>query len=181
MVLGESARLRQIAGEQGLGRSGTVRAVFGVQLASAPFFRPTPHYLQRAHIETRSGVRVVIPHVRDILIAKLHRSRVEGQEGLVAKDRRAFQRVRALCDGHPNEHDVLADLIQCEPFFRPPLDGHLNSFRYNVEDLFSGVYGRRVDVAGEILAPAAELERGLRSTPTGVVAASLDELRPTRE
>jgi len=181
MVLTESARLRQIAKSLGLGCSGTVRPTYGVQICPPQLFLPTPHYLQRAYTEVRHGLRVVLPHLQDILIAKLHRARTEDQEGLVAKDRRAFQRVRELCSGHPTAEDLLADLIQCEPYFRLPHDGGLNSFRLNVEDLFSSLYEHRLDVEGEILVPARTAEQSLLRHPKGTVTEMLASLQPMRD
>lgn len=99
MVLEGGEALRRIATESGTACTGMGR--YGVQICPPQLFRPPPHYIQRAHLETRHGLKIIVPHLRDILIAKLHRSRVDGQEGLVPKDRRAFQRVRELSGGHP--------------------------------------------------------------------------------
>jgi len=167
MVLEGTEELRRIATESGAACTGMGR--YGVQICPPQLFRPPPHYLQRAHVETRQGLKIIVPHLRDILIAKLHRSRVDGQEGLVPKDRRAFQRVRELSAGHPTMSELLEDLIACEPCFRPLADGGVNFFRLNVEDMLSEFYGHRLDLQRDILGPASLATRhpdadGLEST-----------------
>ncbi len=157
MVLDAAARLREIATTAGVGRSGTLHSVYGVQICPPLLFRPTPHYLQRAHVETRHGLRIIVPHLRDILIGKLHRFRHEGQQGLAAKDRRAFQRVRELCNGHPTKGEFMADLVSCEPSFRPTHDGSVNAFRWNAMDALSIIYGHELDLQRDIVMPAAAI------------------------
>lgn len=181
MVLTDSTPLRQIAKALGIGRSGTLRPAYGVQICPPQLFRPTPHYLQRARVEVRHGLTVIIPHLSDILIAKLHRARTPDQEGLVPKDLRAFQRVRELCDGHPTEADMLADLIACEPSFRLPLDGSVNAFRLNAQALFLSVYGRPLDVQREIVTPALAAASVMQADAEPWVAEQLAKLQPTRE
>lgn len=155
MVLEGGEKLRRIAAEAGLGRAGNVRSAFGVQICPPLLFSPTPHYLQRAHTEVRHGFTIIVPHLRDILIAKLHRSRVEGQDALIPKDRRAFQRVRELSNGHPTLPEFLQDLVNCESSFRPPHDGGLNSFRFNAENALLEIYGHHLDLKRDILDPAS--------------------------
>lgn len=181
MVLSESARMREIAGKAGVGRSGTIRPAFGVQICPPELFKPTPHYLLRAHSEVRHGTEVIVPHLRDILIAKLHRSRNDGQRGLATKDSRAFCRVRERCQGHPTREELLEDLIPCEPYFRPTHDGSINSFRLNVEDLLADHYAHRFDLEKDILAPSRlAVER--QQQPGGKsIEEMLRELRPTRD
>lgn len=179
MVLEESPRLREIAIAAGLGRAGLAPA-FGVQICPPLLFRPTPHYLQRAHVETRHGLTVVVPHLRDILIGKLHRTRTDDQTGLIPKDRRAFQRVRELCDGHPTKGDLLEDLLGCEPDFRPRYDSGVNHFRLNVEDVLAEIYGHTFDLRRDILNVADQPENTL-PTKEGNVTWMLRELSPERE
>jgi hypothetical protein len=181
MVLSGGDDLRELAGRLGLGRSGSVRAAYGLQICPPQLFRPTPHYMQRAHLEKRHGVNVVVPHVRDILVAKLHRFREEGLRGIAAKDRKAFLRVRELSGGHPTDHEMIEDLRLCEPDLRVPDDGSVNAFRLNVLDLFSELFGRRIDLETEILGPGRESAR-IRpdhhgSDPGGL----LSGLEPTRD
>lgn len=159
MVLSGGEELRGLASRMGLGRSGTLKPVYGLRICPPQMFRPTPHYLQRAHVEQRHGIRVVVPHVRDILVAKLHRFCEVGQTGIAAKDRKAFQRVRELSGGHPAEEEMIEDLRWCEPSLRIPDDGSVNAFRLNVLDLFPELYGRKIDLESEILAPAREAGR----------------------
>lgn len=176
MVLEGGEKLRQIAAEAGLGRAGTVRSAFGVQICPPLLFNPTPHYLQRAHTEVRHGLTIIVPHLRDILIAKLHRSRVEGQETLIPKDRRAFQRVRELSDGHPTLPEFLQDLVNCESSFRPPHDGGLNSFRFNAENALHEIYGHRLDLKRDILDPASTATKPPVQPSPGFIAEQLKGL-----
>jgi hypothetical protein len=181
MVILETGRLRGIARGLVVENIGAPRPHYGLQICAPHWFRAAPHYLQRAWTGDRNGLRIVVPHVRDILLAKLHRSRVDGQEGLVAKDRRAFVRVRELCDGHPDTHDVLEDFVLCEPEFRVPTDGSVNSFRLNAMDLFREVFGRDLDLEREVLAPAraADIPNGGGDEPQ--LPELLSELDPDRD
>lgn len=176
MVLEGGEMLRRIAAEAGLGRAGTVRAAFGVQICPPLLFNPTPHYLQRAHTEVRHGLTIIVPHLQDILIAKLHRSRVEGQEALIPKDRRAFQRVRELSGGHPTLPELLQDLVNCESSFRPAHDGGLNSFRFNAENALHEIYGHYLDLKRDILDPAAIATQPPGQPPPGFIAERLKGL-----
>lgn len=182
MVTTGAAELRALAGEIGLGGGG-IRSGFAVQIFPPGFFRTTPRYLEpgRAHQEMRHGLRIIIPHVRDILIGKLHRSRTQDQDALDGKDLRAFLRVRQLTGGHPSESELLDDLISCEPSFRLPPDGGLNHFRLNVEDVWRAVFSRSVDVRGEIIEPA--LRQQILPDQPAVIDRDklLGDLRPTRE
>jgi hypothetical protein len=176
MVLEGGEKLRRIAAEAGLGRAGNVRSAFGVQICPPLLFNPTPHYLQRAHTELRHGLTIIVPHLRDILIAKLHRSRVEVQEVLIPKDRRAFQRVRELSGGHPTLPEFLQDLVNCESSFRPPHDGGLNSFRFNAENALHEIYGHRLDLKRDILDPASFAAQPPGQPSPGFIAEQLKGL-----
>ena len=167
MVFMETERLRELAHSPSLDRDR-----YHVQVCPPSLFLPAPHYLQRAHVETRHGLQIVVPHLMDILLAKLHRSRVEGQSGLVAKDLRAFRKVRQLCGSSPSADEMVAELRSCEAHFRPPLDGSVNSFKLNVLDLFEQVYGRPLDIATEIACT--------RPAPAEARSLGLDDLHPTR-
>lgn len=104
------------------------------------------------------------------------KARREGQTGLVPKDLRAFQRVRELCGGHPTLAEFLEDLVSLEPSFRPPLDGSINSFRFNVEDALASIYRHSFDLQRDILTPAV---RGIQppvSPAAGTIAQMLSEL-----
>lgn len=157
MVLSHAAELREIAADVVQSKTGA-GVMHGVQVCPADWFRTTPHYLARAHMETRHGLRIIVPHLRDVLIGKLHRARLEGQDGLVPKDLRAFSRVRQLCAGRPNEQDLLEDLRACEAYFRPLYDGQINSFKLNTLDLWRQLFLRDLDVNREITTPAFQEE-----------------------
>lgn len=176
MVLEGGEKLRQIAAEAGLGRAGNIRSAFGVQICPPLLFNPTPHYLQRAHTEVRQGLTIIVPHLRDILTAKLHRSRLEGQESLIPKDRRAFQRVRELSGGHPTLAEFLQDLVNCESSFRPPHDGGLNSFRFNAETALLEIYGHHLDLKRDILDPASFAAQPPGQPSPGFIAEQLKGL-----
>jgi hypothetical protein len=181
MVLSDAERLRGVADRSGFGGTGTRsnQPAYGVQICPPRFFKPPPHYLQRAHTELRHGIPVVVPHVRDVLIAKLHRFRSESQEGLVLKDSRAFDRVRALCGGRPSVEDLIEDLVQCEAEFRVPVDGSVNAFRLNVLDLFATHYGKKLDIEREIVQPLKLAEDQVRYF-TNEVTRMISELEPER-
>jgi hypothetical protein len=180
MVMSENASFREVAKKTGAGQSGLLRPAYGVQICPPQLFRTTPHYMQRARIEQRQGLNIVIPHVRDILIAKLHRFRGQDQQGLAAKDRRAFQRVRELCGGRPTEADVLEDLMLCASNLNITLEEGGNAFRLNTMDLFEELFQRRLDLEKEILEPvrAALPQAHLEAEE---VVQRLDALTPERD
>ena len=70
----------------------------------------------------------------------------------------------------------IEDLVSCEASFRPPLDGSLNSFRLNVEDVLASIYGCRLDLQNDILAPAARANKHPVAPEPGTVARMIDEL-----
>lgn len=181
MVSGDPARLRTVARKLELTAGGTLRPVFGLQLCPRYFFRTTAHYLQRAHVEMRHGIKVVIPHVRDVLVGKLHRSRIPEQESMAPKDLRAFQRVRQLCGGHPTEDDLIEDLLDCAPYFRLPEHDDVNYFRLNVEDLWINLFGRKLDVEERILQPLRTMEAETRHSDDTPISQMLDNLKPLRD
>lgn len=181
MVSGELPKLREVARKLELTAGGSLRPTFGLQLCPRHFFRTTAHYLQRAHIELRHGVKVIVPHVRDVLIGKLHRSRTPEQEQLVPKDMRAFHRVRQLCGGHPTEEDVIEDLLDCAPYFRMPDHGEVNNFRLNVMDLWLGLFGHALDVEAKILSRLREMEAETQHAVEMTIPQLLDDLRPERD
>ncbi len=181
MVLDGGERLREIAAQAGVGRGGALRPAYGVQICPPMLFRPTPHYLQRAHVEMRHGLKIIIPHPRDILIGKLHRSRQEGQLGLAPKDQRAFQRVRELCGGHPTKEEFLDDLVSCEPCFRPIYNGSINAFRFNASDALASIYDHAFDLQRDVLASAALASQPPFATENGAVATMISGLAPDQQ
>ena len=177
MVMEGSEQLRRIASEVGVSRTGSVRASYGVQICPPQLFSPTPHYLQRAHIEVRHGLTIVVPHVRDVLIGKLHRSRHEQQQGVAPKDRRAFQRIRELTGGRPTLEELLQDLSSCEASFRPRHDGGINSFRLNAEDILLELYGHQLDLQRDIIATSSLASQPPVSPSDGMVSDLLSKLK----
>ena len=146
-------RLEEIALALGLSKAeNRARERFYLELCGITAFRTTAAWHERTHREVRHGIPVVIPHVRDVLIGKLHRHRPAGQAGLSAKDLRAFLRVRELT-GHPTEEELLADLRLCPHAWQLPLSGVITDFRLNVEDLWPALYGHRLDITATILRP----------------------------
>jgi hypothetical protein len=123
----------------------------------------------------------VVPHVRDILIGKLHRFRDDGQRGLAAKDRRAFHRVLELCGGRPTDSDMLEDLRLCEANLRVPSDGSVNFFRLNALELFRSIYLRELDLESEIHAPARQAISRALGGEDPKIESLLDGLEPTRD
>jgi len=157
MVLSHAAELRQIAADVVPSKKGA-GVMHGVQVCPADWFRTKTHSLARANMERGPGLRIIVPHPRDVLIRKLHRARFEDQEGLVPKDLRAFVRVRQLCAGRPGEQDLLDDLRACEAYFRPLYDGQITSFKLNTLDLWRKLFLRDLDVDGEITTPVVREE-----------------------
>jgi hypothetical protein len=102
--------------------------------------------------ETRHGLPLQIPAVRDILVGKLHRRRQPGQTGVVPKDLRAFERVRELT-GHPTEDELLADILLCPHAWQLSLSGTVSDFRLNLEDLWPVFYSKPLDVGERIIRP----------------------------
>lgn len=181
MALAGNERLREIAKTAGLGATGSIRAAYGIQICPPQLFRTTPHYLLRARMERRHGIKVILPHLRDVLLAKLHRSRAPGQEGLVPKDRRAFQRVRELCGGHPTEADIIEDLRLCSQDLLIQAAEEPNAFRLNVLDLFRSVFGRGLDIENEILKPARQALGTVQDVDHEEIQRRLASLRPDRD
>lgn len=180
MALSERESLRDLAKRLGAGRGLADPFGYGLQICPPQLFLTTPHYLQRAWTEERHGLKVVVPHVRDILIGKLHRYREEGQQGLAPKDRRAFERVRDLC-GRPTDSDLVEDLRLCEAYLNLPADGSVNHFRLNAVDLFRSYCGRELDLKSEIFAPARSSIAEALGYPGAEIRSLLDELDPSRE
>lgn len=181
MVISQSERLRDLAKQLGVGRSGGVSVTYELQICPPQLFLTTPHYLHRAWVGERHGLTVVVPHVREILVGKLHRFRDEGQRGLAAKNRRAFERVRELSNGRPFDSDMLEDLRLCEASLRAPSDGAVNFFRLNVLDLFRTFYQRELDLESEVHARARRaISRALGEGDTAITPL-LDGLEPTRD
>jgi len=180
MVFSERESLRDLAKQVGAGRRGAARLRYGLQICPPQLFLTTPHYLQRAWVERRHGLTVVVPHVRDILIGKLHRFREEGQQGLAPKDRRAYERVRELC-GRPSDLDLVEDLRLCDSYLKIPADGSVNCFRLNALDIFRTIYRRELDLETEVLAPARRSLAEAIGESEAKIETLLDGLDPNRD
>lgn len=179
MAFTDNQVLRDLARAAGVGRSGSLRPDYGIQICPPQLFRTTPHYLLRAQIETRHGLKIIIPHVRDILIGKLHRSRSPEQDGLVAKDRRAFFRVRELSQGHPSEQDLIEDLRLCADDLALRTTEEGNAFRLNAMDLFQMLFQRPLNIQKEILTPVSQVVAP--SLKSSDVENLLKRLQPDRD
>ena len=159
MVLFDQEPLQKIADELGLGKAHHPAGKLYLEICKPFAFRSTPVYRDRAHEEMRHGFKIVVPHVRDILIGKLHRFRKPGQQGIEPKDMRAFVRVREVTGGHPTEQELLEDLRLCPHYFMVGTSALMLDFRLNVEDLWPALYGRSINVNEELLKPMiADLE-----------------------
>ncbi len=82
--------------EIGMGKSGKDDGHFYLDITPPSAFRSTESWFGRAHTETRHGLKIMIPQVRDALVGKLHRRRKPEIDGIEPKDLRAFVRVREL-------------------------------------------------------------------------------------
>lgn len=72
--------------EIGMGKSGKEEGLFYLDITPPSAFRSTEDWFSRAHTETRHGIKIMMPQVRDALVGKLHRFRKPGQDGIVPKD-----------------------------------------------------------------------------------------------
>ena len=72
--------------------------------------------------------------------------------------------------------EFLEDLVSLESSFRPSLDGSINSFRFNVEDVLLSIYRHPFDLQRDILTPAAIGSQPRASLTVGTVAQMLSKL-----
>jgi hypothetical protein len=93
--------------EIGMGKSGKDEGNFYLDITPPSAFRSTESWFSRAHTETRHGIKIMIPQVRDALVGKLHRHRKPGVNSIEAKDLRAFLRVQELSGGLPQSPSCL--------------------------------------------------------------------------
>ena len=150
---------KALSEELGMGKSGKDGGLFYLDICPAMAFRSTEDWWSRAHTETRHGLKIMIPQVRDILVGKLHRYRKPDQQGVVPKDLRAFVRIRELT-GHPTEQELLDDLLLCPHAWNLQLNGNVTDFRLNIEDLWPVLFNKPLSVAEQIIKPLiGELER----------------------
>jgi len=144
--------LQALSEELGMGKSGKGSGQFYLDICPTSAFRSTEEWINRAACETRHGLPLQIPALRDILVGKMHRRRQPGQTGVVTKDLRAFERVRELT-GQPTEEELLADILLCPHAWQLSLSGTASDFRLNLEDLWPVFYSKRLDVNERIIRP----------------------------
>jgi hypothetical protein len=126
---------------------------FYLEICNPSAFRSTSNWQDRAHTEVRHDFLVRVPHLRDVLIGKLHRHRPPGRDALEPKDLLAFHRVFELTQGHPSEAELIEDLRACPHAWQLQLNGLVTDFRLNAEALWPALYGHTLDVNGQILQP----------------------------
>ena len=139
--------------EIGMGRSGKDSGVFYLDITPPSAFRSTESWFARAHAETRHGLKIMLPQVRDALVGKLHRFRKSGVDAIEPKDLRAFLRVQELSGGHPTEGELLKDIRLCPHAWHLQMSGAITDFRRNLEDLWPVLYHKQLDVKEQIIRP----------------------------
>jgi hypothetical protein len=139
--------------EIGMGKSGKEEGHFYLNITPPSAFRSTEHWYGRAHTETRHGLKIMLPQVRDALVGKLHRRRTPEQTSMVPKDLRAFVRVQELSGGHPTEAELLKDILLCPHAWHLQMNGQVSDFRRNLEDLWPVLYHKPLDVNQQIIRP----------------------------
>lgn len=102
--------------------------------------------------EVRRGhVSFVLPHPIDILVSKIKR--------LEEKDLQAFRLVRAKTR-HPTEEELLVALRRIVDVYRPSFDEEaVGDPRHNTVVLWRELFGKTINVAEQIIAPALEQRR----------------------
>ena len=113
---------------------------------TAAAFTASADWTNRAYETRRRHVAVVLPHPIDILVGKIKR--------LDDKDLRAFRLVREKL-GHPTEDELIMALRRVVDIYRPSFDEESASDpRQNTELLWRNLFGKSINVAQEIIAPA---------------------------
>ena len=150
---------KAITEDIGMGKSGKASGHFYLDITPPLAFRSTSDWMARCHVETRHGLKIMIPQVRDILVGKLHRFRKPGQREVEPKDEKAFVHIRELTGGHPTEQELIEDVLLCPHAWHLMLNGNASAFRRNIEDLWPVLYGKPIDVNHAIIRPLlADLE-----------------------
>ncbi len=139
--------------EIGMGKSGKHEGHFYLDITPPSAFRSTEVWYSRAHTETRHGLKIMMPQVRDALVGKLHRRRKPEIDVLEPKDLRAFLRVQELSAGHPTETELLKDILLCPHAWHLQMSGAVTDFRRNLEDLWPILYHKPLDVQQQIIRP----------------------------
>jgi hypothetical protein len=121
-----------------------------VQVSSELTFQTSPRWKDRALKQTLGNCTFIFPHPVDILIAKLHR--------LEEKDLNAFRAV--LQTGHPTEAELIEELQAAVDLFRPNFDEERSGdFTANTRKLWPLLFGREINPAQDIIAPALARRR----------------------
>jgi hypothetical protein len=136
-----------------MGKSGKHEGHFYLDITPPSAFRSTEVWYSRAHSETRHGLKIMMPQVRDALVGKLHRRRKPEIDVLEPKDLRAFLRVQELSAGHPTETELLKDILLCPHAWHLQMSGAVTDFRRNLEDLWPILYHKPLDVQQQIIRP----------------------------
>jgi hypothetical protein len=139
--------------EIGMGKSGKDEGIFYLDITPPSAFKSTEGWYGRAHNETRHGIKIMIPQVRDVLVGKLHRYRKLGVKSIEAKDLRAFLRVQELSGGHPTEAELIKDVLLCPHAWHLQMSGAVTDFRRNLEDLWPVLYHKPLNVKEQIIRP----------------------------
>jgi uncharacterized protein (DUF2461 family) len=139
--------------ELGMGKKGKEEGLFYLDITPPSAFRSTEVWHDRAHRETRHGLKIMMPQVRDALVGKLHRRRKPEINGLEPKDLRAFLRVQELSGGHPTEAELVKDILLCPYAWHLQLSGTVTDFRLNLEDLWPILYHKPLNVKEQIIRP----------------------------
>ena len=137
----------------GMGKSGKDRGIFYLDITPPSAFRTTENWFSRAHTETRHGLKIMVPQVRDALVGKLHRSRKAGVNQIEPKDLRAFLRVQELSGGHPTESELIKDILLCPHAWHLQMSGASTDFRRNLEDLWPVLFHKPLNVKEQIIRP----------------------------
>ena len=137
----------------GMGKSGKDSGIFYLDITPPSAFRSTENWFSRAHTETRHGLKIMVPQVRDALVGKLHRSRKAGVNQIEPKDLRAFLRVQELSGGHPTESELIKDILLCPHAWHLQMSGAITDFRRNLEDLWPVLFHKPLDVKEQIIRP----------------------------
>jgi hypothetical protein len=117
-----------------------------VEPCTAAAFTASADWTNRACEIQRRHVMLVLPHPIDILVAKVKR--------LDEKDLRAFHLVRDKL-GHPTEDELIKALRRVVDIYRPSFDEEsAGDPRANTELLWRNLFGKSINVAQEIIAPA---------------------------
>jgi hypothetical protein len=117
-----------------------------IELHTPAAFTAGADWPLRAFETRRQHVTFVLPHPIDILVSKIERFN--------DKDLRAFHLVREKL-GHPTEDELIKALRRVVDIYRPSFDEESgNNARENTQLLWQNLFGKTINVAQDIIAPA---------------------------